>query len=354
MAAAVRPQIPEPARCWIRWTPRSWPVPAEPWVHLADLRLGEVEARAAAEAAAASLVPSDPPPPASQATDRANFSLPGPPPPTPGSETAERAGLALPGPPLDDVLYLPPVPASRATERDALARERLADGTPVLLQALAGEEPPDAPGATVVWDPVAALLVNDLGRLAALPPGSLAVWPLLPGLTDDPDLWRQGCERLAGAGATCVQALAPRLTPADRRRLLAQADESAFEALFHGEPPAERPFARLAHALDLAPFLPRPLPRPPLTGSEARRLAGALALIGELWLRLGRPVSLGQSFFAAARGADRTGYDLLALAREGNLGVLGWLDPVSRGVVEEWERTGASPLLTELLAEYLT
>jgi hypothetical protein len=306
-AAAVRPQIPEPARCWIRWTPRAWPAPAEPWVHLGEGRLGEVEATAGQAAL--------------------DF------------QKTDRSALSLPSPPLDDVLYLPPVPAARTAERDALARERLADGTPVLLQVSVGEEPPDTPGATVVWDLLAALLAGDLGRLAALPAGSLAVWPLLPGLTDDPGLWRRGCERLAGAGATCVQALAPRLAPADRRRLLARADESAFEALFHGEPPAERPFARLAHALGLAPFLPRPLPRPPLTGSEARRLAAALALIGELWLRLGRPVTQGQSYFAAARGA--------------NLGVLGWLDPASREVVEEWQRSGDSSLLAELLSEYL-
>lgn len=310
MSGDPRPagQLPEPARFWVRWTPRAWPAPETPWVHLGEGRLGE---------------------------------------------PANQASLALGGPPVDDVLYIPPVPRALAAERDHLARARLADGTPVLIQALAGDDSPDAPGATVVWDPLAALLAGDLAPLGSLPAGSVAVWPLLPGLTDDPDLWRRGCELLATAGICTVQALAPRLDPSDRRRLLSQVGDEAFEALFHGEPPAERPFAVLAHGFGLSPFLPRPLPRPPISGADARRLAGALALIAELWLRLGRPVSQGQAFFAAARAADRTSYDLPALAREGNLSHLS-LDPASQAVVEDWSRTGDSDLLAELLAEYLS
>ena len=102
--------------------------------------------------------------------------------------------------------------------------------------------------------------------------------------------------------------------------------------LFHREPRAERDFARVAHRHGLAPFLPRPLPRPPMLGAGNRRIGGALALAAEVWLRLGRPVETGQALYRDARWADRTTYDLEALAREGNLGVLPFdpLEPFDR------------------------
>jgi len=270
---------------------------------------------------------------------------------------AERPGgappLILEGPPLDDLLYLPPVPLELAPDREALARLHLAHGTPVLLQVLTGEPAADLPGATLIWDPLAVLLEGDLGRLAPIPAAAAVVWPLLPGVTDDPHLWEEGCKRLATAGVSCVQALAPRLDPSDRRRLVDRVGEGSFDALFHGESPSERAFARVAHRHGLSPFLPRPLPRPPLHGIENRRIAGDLALSAELWLRLDRPAGQGQSLYAAARQADRTPYDLTALARESNLGVLGWLDPVGRNLVEEVAAGGESSLLRELLAEYV-
>jgi hypothetical protein len=257
---------------------------------------------------------------------------------------------------LDDVLYLPPVPPRRAAARDELARARLVGGTPVLVQLLPGEETtvPAVTGAAFVIDLLHALLERDLGTLRRLPAGSTAVWPLLSGLTDDPALWELGCRDLAAAGARCVQALAPVLTPADRRKLAAQGDEedSAFDALFHREPRAERDFARVAHRHGLAPFLPRPLPRPPVMGAGNRRIGGALALAAEIWLRLGRPVETGQALYRDARWADRTAYDLEAVAREGNLGVLP-LDPVSREIVAECAEAGESERLARLLAEYL-
>jgi hypothetical protein len=76
-------------------------------------------------------------------------------------------------------------------------------------------------------------------------------------------------------------------------------------------------------------------------------------LAAELWLRLARPVGQGQALYAAARQADRTTFDLAALAREGNLGVLGWLDPLARSLVKEVASTGRSALLKELTAEYV-
>lgn len=313
-------QLPEPGRFWIRYVPRGWPEPAGPWTDLAAGRLGWGHAY--------------------------------PSPPAPTSSTGKLD--AGPGR-LDDLLYLPPVPPERAAERDRLAGEQLAAGTPVLVQLRPGELPsaPERLGAVEVYDLLPALLSRDLAPLALLPAGAAAVWPLLPGLSDDPGLWREGCAVLAGRGVSRVQALAVGLEPADRRQLVELGGEAVFEAVFHGEPPAERPFARAAHRLGLAPFLPRPLPRPPVRGIENRRIAGVLALAAELWLRLGRPAGQGQDLYAAARQVDRTGYDLTALAREGNLGFLGWLSGLGREVVTEQAASGSSALLDRLLAEYL-
>jgi hypothetical protein len=96
-----------------------------------------------------------------------------------------------------------------------------------------------------------------------------------------------------------------------------------------------------------------------MLGAANRRIGGALALAAELWLRLGRPVETGQALYRDARWADRTSYDLEALAREGNLGVLP-LDPLSREIVEEVADADdvdsdgiPGPRLAHLLADYL-
>ncbi len=196
------------------------------------------------------------------------------------------------------------------------------------------------------------------------------MWPLAAGLTDDPALWEAGCARLAAAGAATVQALALDLEPAERRRLVERCGEAAFEPLFHRPPPdarTERDFARTAHRHGLDPFLPRPLPAPASAGAAGaggtagfrraaavnRRLAGELALAGELWLRLGRPAGPGQALYAAARQADRTPYDLAGLAREKNLAPLSWLDAAGRRMVEEGAAGESPALLADLLAEYV-
>jgi hypothetical protein len=109
----------------------------------------------------------------------------------------------------------------------------------------------------------------------------------------------------------------------------------------------------MAHRHGLEPFLPRPLPRPPVLGAGNRRIGGALALAGELWLRLVRPVEQGQSFYRAARWVDKTHYDVEALAREGNLAVLPF-DFMSREIVARLVEDDASDLLDGLLAEYVS
>ena len=310
--SATRPaaQLPEPGRLWIRYTPRLWPRLARPWTQLATARLGGVPGRAARE-------------------------------PLP----------ELPAEPLDDLLYLPPVRPELRGERDALARSRLDDGTPVLVQLAPGEPPPA--GAVPIYDLLEPLLAGELARLSDVPAGAAAVWPLIAGVSDDPRAWREGCERLAAAGATCLQALGLDLTPGERRALAARGGQRAFEELFHGPPPAERDLAAVAAAAGLRPFMARPLPRPPQRGAGNRRLGEVLGLVGELWLRLGRPVGRGQAFLRAMRWVDRSRRPLETLAREGNLGVLAWLDAESAQVVEEVLARGSCALLDQLLAEYV-
>jgi hypothetical protein len=311
-------RLPEPGHCWIRYAPRSWEGPERPWLDLGSGRIGR--------SGAGPLHP----------------------------------GLPLGDfePPIDDLLVLPPVPARLAAARDALARRALAGGAPVLVQLLPGDETSLAAasgdGAVLVVDLLAALLAGELERLPALPAqAAAAVWPLLPGISDDPGLWERGCRQLAAAGLVRLQAMVPALGPGDRRRLAAGLGEGAFEALFHRQPPAERELARAAHRHGLAPFLPRPLPRPPLLRAGNRRIAGLLALAAELWLRVGRPVGQAQALFRAARWLDSTAYDVDALSREGNLGVVTALDPLARRAVIEATGGGDPALVAELLAEYL-
>lgn len=186
------------------------------------------------------------------------------------------------------------------------------------------------------------------GELAGLA-SAAAVWPLIAGLTDRPDLVAAGLDALAAAGAAAVQPVVPRLAPADRRRLAESAGDEAFDLLFHGGEPDERAFARAAAARGLGFLLPRPLPRPPLAGAANRRIAADLGVAGELWLRLGRTPSQAQAFFRAARWADETGYDLPALAREGNLGVVAAVDDASRALIEEAAASAGEPSLVGVL-----
>lgn len=300
--ASVRP---EPARFWVRFAPRDWPGANEPWLDLARGRLGE----------------------AGEADDLSE----------------------LLGPPLDDVAYLPPVPRRLAAERDALAREHLARGTPVLLQLLPGERA-NAPGATLVVDALPAILAGDLALLDRLPEGAGVAFPLLAGLTDDPEIWAIVGERMAEAEAAWVHGLAPQLSPGERRRL---ARDDAFEALFHREPPAERDFSRALARFGFTPFVPRPLPQPPIQLRDNRRIAGLLGVAAEIWLRLGRPAEPGQALFRASRWADATRYDLASLCREGHLGVIAELEGLAGTLVEQAvARTGPSDLAA-MIEEYL-
>lgn len=368
--AGPRPELllPEPDRLWIRYAPRGWPcapssgergASAVPlWLDLASDRLG--------------------------------------PPGEPGVE-----GLDLPTGPFDDVLYVPPVAAELRTARDRAAADVAARGTPVLVQLLPGDKAPEAEGVVALYDLLGPLVAGDLDVLNELRPGTAALWPLVAGLTDSPDLREEGVRRLAEAGVATLQAVSPDLLPTDRRRLfesrtavggdeenaapdsnpekepadstpeelkrnpekrldasgaledqgIGEGEAELFRRLFHGGLPDPRPLVRTARVHGLAPFLPRPLPRPPLTGATDREVAGLLALAGEIHLRLAR-LTPSQACFRAARWIDRSSYDLRALAREGNLHVLPWMDPMCRSIIDEWSEAGGSATVEALLAEY--
>ncbi|HUP42129.1 MAG TPA: hypothetical protein VM599_02845 [Thermoanaerobaculia bacterium] len=343
--------VPDPDRQWLRYFPRSWPS-APPsagagsgtpplWLDLARDRLGP-----------------------------------------PGQPDA--AGIDLPTGPFDDVLYVPPVAAGLRTARDRAAAEVAAQGTPVLVQLFPGETPPDGEGVVAIYDLLEPLVAGDLAVLSELPAGAATVWPLVAGLTDSPDLREEGVRRLAGAGVSVLQAVSPDLPPADRRRLfegrsgtghdedesrdpggedeveprlededqaVGEGEAELFRRLFHAGLPDPRPLVRAARAYGIAPFLQRPLPRPPLTGATNREIAALLALAGEVHLRLAR-LAPGQACFRAARWIDQSSFDLRALAREGNLHVLHWLDLASRTIVEEWAAEGRSATVEALVEEY--
>lgn len=322
-AGRPRTHLPEPASLWIRYSPRvgrsfrRWPGPPQPWLDLARGGRPVWES---------------------------------------GAEDLPR----LASDPLDDTLWLPPVRPELSNRRDSLARRHLERGTPVLIQQVVGAEadawvePSGAPGeAVVVVDLTASLLAGDLEVLSRAAAGAVAVWPVLPGLSDGEEIQEEGCRRLAAAGVRCVQGVAPVLRPGDRRRLAEDRGEDVYHALFHGPTPDLAALARRVREAGMEPFVPRPLPRPPLQGRDSRRVAGLLALAGELWHRLERPAARGQDLYRAGREVDRSPYDLAALAREGNLGLLTWLGDAERRFVEEALEGREPRLLEELLDAWL-
>jgi hypothetical protein len=306
----LREQTPDLGRCWVRYAYRPWSGSRNLWLDLFSRGLGKGPAK--------------------------------------GFETTDR--LFAQG--LDDVVYLPPVEESQERIRGELTKRLSAAGAPVLVQLLPGIAP-GYPGAVEIYDVLHAVAIDDLSRLAAVPEGAAVVWPLIGGYSDDRRDWESGLELLAANGVACVQGIAADLSPADRRRVVEVAGEQGFERLFHGPTPSEQEFAGAVHQLGLEPFLARPLPKAPARLRHNRRLAELLTSIGELWLRLGRAESRGQSFFRAARWVDHESHDLVVLARDGNLGVVTWLDEDSREVIEEIAAEDQSTLLAELRGEYL-
>ena len=268
---------------------------------------------------------------------------------------------------LADVVYLPPVPVTEERLRSLVVAAAAEVGVPLLLQVSADFDihertfvidGPAADGAAEV--PAQAVVVVDLldclvrhavelrselrkRRQPGLPfaprplAGANVVWPLVAGWTDQQALLEPAMSRLAAAGAGRVVMRAMHLGARDRRLLCERLQSTwpeAFEALFHGGDvaPAAAPFHEAATAAGVHSRLPRPLPARPLPPRlrRARELAGHLIELGDA------ADALGDAYYRAARFLDRGEVDIDAAAREGNLGVLPWLEEPARRAVEQW------------------
>lgn len=303
--------LPDPARLWIRWTPRDWPVPGRPWIDPARNLLVDAA------------------------------------PPSPPAAPASR-GLASRA--YDDVIGLPPVPTAEGSWRDAQVEALAEAGAPVVALRLPGER--RGAEALSVYDLTDSLLRGDPDAACEVPSRAWALWPLIPGRTDGEDVVEAGLARLAEAGAAGVQVTVPELTSRQRRKLAEEAGEEAFTALFHGRTADERRFHRRVVERGLAVFPPRPLPDAPAVAGN-RQLAALLFRLGDLERRLGRSVARGEALWAAARNVDRAEHDLVRLAREGNLDIVTWLDADVQELLEVFLRQGWSPRLKDLEREYL-
>jgi len=303
-------QIPDPGHFWIRMVPRPWPGPEGPWLDLATSSIGRSDAGTAPDLS------------------------------------------ALANQECDDLLYVPPVPPELGESRDLACSELISGGSQVLVQLRPGESCA-VDGALVVFDLLQVLLEGDLEPLARLQPGSAVAWPLIAGVTDTENLWESGLDFLRTSGVECVQGVSVHLSAAERRRISESFEADAYERLFHGPAPSEREFARRSSAAGFRFRIARPLPGGPARLRSNRRLAEALVVAGDLWLRLHRGEVAAQALFSAARRVDGEAHDLGSLCREGNLGVVPWLDPASSELIEEIVASGRSSLVDGLESEYL-
>jgi hypothetical protein len=306
---ASRParQRPEPGRAWIAWSPSSWSCGPELWT---DLARGRLEGH------------------------------------RPFREQLPELDLLG----VDDLLYVPPVRKDLRQERDRWVAEAVETGAPVLVQVLPGEAC-EVVGVRTIVDLLPALLDGDPGRLASLGEGGVALWAIVPGLTDGPELQEEVCALLEERGLVGLQVLVPEI-PSVLRRRLGESSPEVFDALFHASPLTERGLVRIAHRHGLAPFMARrPVGHPRIVRN--REIAAVLAQVAELTIRLGDPMAEAQVFLRAARGAEASQRDLVALVREGNLQLLEWVDSRTVEIVEELARDGTHSRLDDLMARYL-
>lgn len=301
----------DPARLWIRFVPRSWPWPREA---VTDLRRPTLHA--------------------ARRGVSGSFEI-----------EAELNGL-------DDVVWIPPVAGESARSRAELADHLSEQGIPWIDHRLPGGDS-EASSGRVVVDVLSLLMPGKVDELSRVPGDSWVLWPLIPGVTDRPRLVERGLRLLRESRVRGVHGLALELTARQRRMLAEQGGEDVFDALFHGARSSERAFAAQAHGAGLEVFLARPTPRAARLAGN-RTLAGALHRAGLLWTRLQRSPAQGEAFLAAARRIDESGHDIGRIIQEGNLGIVDWLSPEAREILQAVAMQDSKPkLLSELEREYL-
>ena len=264
-----------------------------------------------------------------------------------------------------DVVYVPPFTANQGSPRTRIIEAAAGAGVPLLIQTVgslpdsrstvaeaSGQSPAAPPlNATVVIDLLDCLIrrasvlrqeyreSRQTNLLLEPPPlqDATLVWPLVTGWTDQPGVMEPALARCAAAGARRVVPRALELNASDRRSLaerLQSAWPEAFDAVFHGDEssPDSLAFRSAAEAAGLEHRLPRPLPAPPLPARLrlARELASHLIELGDA------ADAGGDAYYRAARFVDRDEIDIDAAGREGNLGVLPWLEEPVKQAVEQW------------------
>ena len=264
-----------------------------------------------------------------------------------------------------DVVYVPPLSADCMHLFRSIGEAAAEAGVPLLIQIvgtipaggsslreLAAPGLADLPSNQVVAVDLLDTLVRHAAALReelrerrqpSLPfepaplQGETVVWPLVSDWTDQPGLLEPAMARLAAAGARRVVPRAMQLDARERRLLAERLHSSwpeAFDALFHGDGsrPDHSAFRCAAETASLEHRLPRPLPALPLPSRlrRSRELAGHLIELGDA------AATHGDAYYRAARFLDRNEVDIAAAAREGNLGVLPWLEDPARVAVEAW------------------
>ena len=212
----------------------------------------------------------------------------------------------------------------------AAAEAAIVAGRPVYLLDPEPEGIPDGAGAAAValcsWRPgrpEAAFAGLRTAREAGLP--AAALFPLLPGWTDEAET----VERLSAAarvgGAASLTPIAPALDGEGRRAIVearASDDPSAGDAFFelvHHGAWAERLAGRLAAARDIIGRQGlREIPPRPRGRSERAGNAAASARLEELADERESDEPRAALLYAAVRWIDDAGRDLAAVAREGN------------------------------------
>ena len=254
----------------------------------------------------------------------------------------------------DEVLYLPPVPA----DAGALRRERLIGwmqaGARTVLHVVAGGAEPNSvqPSPTLtVWDPTALLIVGDVEQLSTPPAGSWVLWPVIPGVSDDPRRFEGFARRAADAGVEGVLPMTPQLSPRSRRVIVDHHGGGIFESLHHRTSVEPSEIARVAWEFGL-PFQP---PRPGRSGeSEVHvRACSELGHLGDLYIRLGQD-ERGQRVLRAQRWLEDSPWDLEVILRDGHLKLVPELADEAAVVVEEVLDTGTSVRLGRVREMYLS